>query len=126
MYINIRGGIMNYEENAKILKALSDSNRLRIIRLLSGSEKCACEILKNFNFTQPTLSHHMKVLMDCGLVKYRKDGTWIYYRLNMTNANKLVLFLLTIITNNDDEENINIEGHEYDCRKCRRKNVREN
>ena len=117
---------MNYEDNAKILKALSDSNRLRIIRLLSNSEKCACEILKNFNFTQPTLSHHMKVLMDCGLVKYRKEGTWIYYRLNMTNANKLVLFLLTIITNNDDDENINIEGHEYDCTKYRRQNVREN
>lgn len=92
---------MNYEENAKILKALSDSNRLRIIRLLSTSEKCACEILKNFNFTQPTLSHHMKVLMDCGLVECRKKGTWTYYKLHMTNANKLVLFLLTIITSNE-------------------------
>lgn len=95
---------MDYEKNARILKALSDSNRLRIIRLLSGSEKCACEILKNFDFTQPTLSHHMKVLMDCGIVKCRKEGTWNHYRLNITNANKLVLFMLTIITKSDEDE----------------------
>ncbi|WP_455821545.1 ArsR/SmtB family transcription factor [Clostridium butyricum] len=93
---------MNYEENARLLKALSDSNRLRIIRLLSCGEKCACEILKSFDFTQPTLSHHMKVLIDCGLVECRKEGTWNYYGLNITNANKLVLFLLTIITKSDD------------------------
>lgn len=93
---------MNYEENARLLKALSDSNRLRIIQLLSCGEKCACEILKSFNFTQPTLSHHIKLLIDCGLVKCRKEGTWNYYRLNIKNANKLVLFLLTIITENDD------------------------
>ena len=93
---------MNYEENARILKALGDSNRLKIIRLLSESEKCACEILESFYFTQPTLSHHMKVLMDCGIVECRKEGTWNYYRLNMINANKLVLFLLTIITKSDE------------------------
>ena len=60
---------MNYEENAKIIKALSDPNRLKIIDILSCGEKCACDILEHFDFTQPTLSHHMKVLMDCGLVK---------------------------------------------------------
>lgn len=94
---------MNYEENARVLKALSDSNRLRIIRLLSCGEKCACDILKSFDFTQPTLSHHMKVLIDCGLVECRKEGIWNYYRLNTINANKLVLFLLTIITKDDDK-----------------------
>lgn len=109
---------MNYEENARILKALSDSNRLKIIRLLSESEKCACEILKNFNFTQPTLSHHMKVLIDCGVVECRKEGTWNYYRLNMINANKLVLFLLTIITKSDEGafDKESYIGHEnYGC-----------
>ncbi|MEL7598455.1 MAG: metalloregulator ArsR/SmtB family transcription factor, partial [Clostridiaceae bacterium] len=64
----------NYEANAKIFKAVSDSNRLKIIDMLSCGEKCACDILENFEFTQPTLSHHMKVLIECGLVKSRKEG----------------------------------------------------
>ena len=50
-----------YEKNSKILKALSDPNRLKIIDILSCGERCACEILEHFDFTQPTLSHHMKV-----------------------------------------------------------------
>lgn len=94
---------MNYEEKAKVIKALSDANRLKIIDILSCGEKCACDILEHFDFTQPTLSHHMKVLMDCGLVDYRKDGLWSYYSLNATNCNKLILFIMTLITDNEDE-----------------------
>lgn len=86
-----------YEKNAKILKALSDPNRLKIIELLSCGEKCACEILESFKFTQPTLSHHMKVLIDCGLIEARKSGIWNLYKLNMNNSNELVLFLLKLI-----------------------------
>jgi len=86
-----------YEINAKTFKALSDSNRLKIVDILSCGEKCACEILNNFNFTQPTLSHHMKVLIDCGLVNSRKDGTWNYYSLNSKNTNKLVISLMNIV-----------------------------
>ncbi len=93
---------MDYEKNARILKALSDTNRLKIIEILSGNEKCACEILKDFNFTQPTLSHHMKILMDCGIVECRKRGLWSYYSLNLINANKVILFLLSIITQNSE------------------------
>lgn len=92
----------NYESNAKIFKALSDPNRLEIIDILSCGEKCACDILENFQFTQPTLSHHMKVLIDCGLVKCRKEGLWSYYSLDNTNSNKLVLFLMTIVTDTED------------------------
>lgn len=86
-----------YEKNAKILKALSDPNRLKIIDLLSCGEKCACEILESFKFTQPTLSHHMKVLIDCGLIEARKDGIWNLYKLSENNTNKLVLFLKNLI-----------------------------
>ncbi|APH17020.1 bacterial regulatory, arsR family protein [Clostridium sporogenes] len=93
---------LNYDDNAKIIKALSDSSRLKIIDILSCGEKCACDILEHFDFTQPTLSHHMKVLMDCGLVKSRKDGLWSYYSLNITNCNKLILFFMNIITDTDD------------------------
>lgn len=91
-----------YEINSKILKALSDPNRLKIIDLLSCGEKCACEILESFKFTQPTLSHHMKVLIDCGLIEARKDGIWNQYKLKVNNANKLVLFLMNLITEKEN------------------------
>lgn len=93
---------LDYEVNAKIFKALSDPNRLKIIDILSCGEKCACDILENFEFTQPTLSHHMKVLIDCKLVKSRKDGLWNYYTLDNTSANKLVLYLMNIVTETED------------------------
>jgi ArsR family transcriptional regulator len=67
---------------ALICKALSDLNRLKIIKMLSGGEKCACKILEAFEITQPTLSHHMKILTECGLVTARKDGKWSHYSLN--------------------------------------------
>ena len=102
-----------YENNAKILKALSDPNRLKILDLLSCGEKCGCEVLESFNFTQPTLSHHMKVLIDCGLIEARKDGIWNQYKLKVNNGNRLVLFLLKLIT--EKEECIcNIE--KYACK----------
>lgn len=92
----------DYNENAKIIKALSDGNRLKIIDILSCGEKCACDILENFDFTQPTLSHHMKVLMECGLVNSRKEGLWSHYSLNATNCNKLMLFIMNLITDTED------------------------
>ncbi len=93
----------NYEINAKIFKALSDPSRLEIIDILSCGEKCACDILEDFEFTQPTLSHHMKVLIECGLIKARKEGIWNYYSLDTTSSNKLVLFLMDVITNTEEE-----------------------
>lgn len=93
---------LNYEENAKIIKALSDANRLKIVDILSCGEKCACDILEEFDFSQPTLSHHMKVLMDCGIVECRKEGLWSYYTLNSTNCNKLMLFIMNLFTETDE------------------------
>lgn len=91
-----------YEKNSKIFKALSDPKRLKILDLLSCGEKRACEILEYFNFTQPTLSHHMKVLIDCGLVDTRKEGIWNYYKINNTISNRTVLFFMEIITDTEE------------------------
>ena len=90
-----------YETNSKVFKALSDAKRLKIINLLSKGEMCGCRILEEFDFTQPTLSHHMKILVECGLVDARKEGTWSYYKLNLTNTNRLILFMLSITTDTD-------------------------
>ena len=92
----------DYETNAKIFKSLSDPSRLKIIDILSCGEKCACDILEYFDFTQPTLSHHMKVLMECSLVNCRKDGLWSYYSLDNTSANKLMLALMNVFTDTED------------------------
>lgn len=73
---------MNELDVALICKALGDSNRLRIVQMLSDGEMCACKLLEQFEITQPTLSHHMKVLCECGLVLARKEGKWNYYTLN--------------------------------------------
>ena len=73
---------MTREEVADICKAMSDANRLRIIEMLTSGEKCGCDLLEELQVTQPTLSHHMKVLSDCGLVSSRKDGKWQHYSIS--------------------------------------------
>lgn len=73
---------MNNTDVALICKALGDANRLEIVRMLSDGEKCGCKLLEAFEITQPTLSHHMKILNDCGLVNTRKEGKWSHYSLN--------------------------------------------
>ena len=70
------------EEVAVICKAMSDANRLRIIEMLTQGERCGCELLEELQVTQPTLSHHMKVLSDCGLVSSYKEGKWHHYSIN--------------------------------------------
>lgn len=73
---------MNTMDYALICKALGDGNRLQIVEMLSDGEKCACKLLEHFQITQPTLSHHMRILCECGLVDVRKEGKWSHYSLN--------------------------------------------
>lgn len=73
---------METKDAALICRALGDINRLQIVDMLSEGEKCACKLLEKFDITQPTLSHHMKVLCDSGLVNVRREGKWCYYSLN--------------------------------------------
>ena len=73
---------MTREEVSRICKAMSDPNRLRIIEMLTKGEKCGCELLDELQVTQPTLSHHMKVLGECGLVASYKEGKWQHYSIN--------------------------------------------
>ena len=72
---------MEAHQAALIFKALGDENRIRVLRLLQGGEKCACKLLEELNISQPTLSHHMKILCDAGLVKGRREGKWTHYSI---------------------------------------------
>ena len=70
-----------YAQIIKLFKALGDENRIQILRLLQSGEKCGCELLEALNISQSTLSHHMKLLCDVGIVLSRKEGRWIYYSI---------------------------------------------
>lgn len=86
------GDIMGYKDDVKLIKALADENRLAILEMLQKEEKCACYILEELDITQPTLSHHMKILCDSGLVDSCKDGKWMHYSLSFEGCRKLRAF----------------------------------
>lgn len=71
-----------YLDTARILKAISDPKRLKIVDMLSCTEQCANKLQQAFAITQPTLSHDMKVLVESGLIIDRRDGKNIFYSLN--------------------------------------------
>ena len=78
----------NYARAAEIFKSLCDENRIKIIELLQNSEKCGNALLDEVNMSQPTLSHHMKILCVSGMVTARKDGKKTYYSLNKDSIQK--------------------------------------
>lgn len=80
---------IDYCEYSKIFKAFSDPKRLKILDMLSNGELCACKILEEFNITQPTLSHDMKILLELDLVSARKVGKWTHYSLNIDSMNRV-------------------------------------
>ena len=87
-----------YADFAKIFKAISDETRLKIIDMLSWGELCASEILEEFKISQSTLSYHMKILTDSGLVNGVRDGVWMRYSLNQDRAKAVLAFYSHIIT----------------------------
>ena len=67
---------------AKLFKALGDESRLRILAALAKQRYCVCDLAKSLGISQPTLSHHLKILRETGVVIGEKDGQWIYCSLN--------------------------------------------
>lgn len=86
----------SYVEHALVFKALSDPTRLQILDMLSCGELCACDILEAFQITQPTLSYHMKILVDSGLVSAKKEGVWMNYRQQKERIEAMFDFLTEI------------------------------
>ncbi|HDR16112.1 MAG TPA: ArsR family transcriptional regulator [Desulfobacteraceae bacterium] len=66
----------------KVMKALSDVNRVRILKMLQHKNMCVCELQAALRIAQPTVSKHLKILLDSGLVQCSRDGKWIDYRLS--------------------------------------------
>ena len=84
------------KKTAVIFKAFCDENRIRILQLLRDGEKCACRLLEELNITQPTLSHHMKILCDSGIVVGRKEGKWMHYSLSETGIERAQEYLASL------------------------------
>ena len=81
--MSIDGGAdVDNKKTAVMFKAFCDENRLQILELLRDGEKCACSLLEEMQITQPTLSHHMKILCDSGVVVGRKEGKWMHYSIS--------------------------------------------
>ena len=81
---------------AEIFKAFCDENRIRILRLLLSGEKCACKLLEEIDISQPTLSHHMKILCDSGIVTSREEGKWTHYQISKEGSEKAIELLKKI------------------------------
>ena len=69
-------------EYLRVFRAFSDERRLRVLELLTQGEQCACVLLKELDISQPTLSYHMKILCQSGIVKERPVGPWKYYSID--------------------------------------------
>ncbi len=70
------------KEFIKVMKALSDPNRVKILKMLQHRSLCVCEMQAALGIAQPTVSNHLKVLEDAGLVSYRKSGLWVNYTVS--------------------------------------------
>jgi ArsR family transcriptional regulator len=79
---------------APVFKALGDATRLEIVALLAEAREplCACEIEAHFDLSQPTISHHLKILRKAGVLTSERRGTWIYYGLDPSLPEQLVEF----------------------------------
>ena len=90
----------------KVMKALSDRTRVKIIKMLQGQEMCVCELQAALELAQPSVSKHLKILEEAGLVESRKEGMWVNYRL-ADNADSIYAGHLQSILRdwlNDDQE----------------------
>lgn len=92
-------------EKIKFLKALSDETRIKILQYLIDGEKCACSFVFPVRKAQPTVSQHLRILEDAGIVESRREGVNIWYRLKSREAKRIMSIL-------------NIEKIEYDGGRC--------
>jgi ArsR family transcriptional regulator len=84
------------QQASRLFQALSDETRLRIVRMLSGGERCVCDLQEGVGAYQSRLSFHLKKLKDAGLVADRRDGRWVYYTLRPEALGAMRAFLTTV------------------------------
>ena len=109
---------------ADIFKAFGDENRIHILKMLSSGEKCACKLLEELQISQPTLSHHMKILCDAGIVTGRKEGKWMHYSICCEGVKQVRVLLQELLSPEKlpekcrYEENSNDRGKQNEENSC--------
>lgn len=97
-------GQTDAEQLAATLKALADPGRLRLLSIVAssdGQEACVCDLIEPVGLSQPTVSHHLKVLTEAGFLSRSKRGTWAYYRLIPDALERVAQFLMVTPASND-------------------------
>ncbi len=107
-----------HAKNAKVFKALCDENRLIILDMLRDGEKCACKILENIDIGQSSLSYHMKILVESGIVEDRQEGKWTHYSLSESGSEAAIALMRKLTTKSETEIN-DKNCCSYDQRKIR-------
>ena len=92
-----------YQQRAKVFKALCDERRQRILELLQGGEKCACLLIEEMGMPQSSLSYHMKILCESGIVTGREEGKWTHYRISESGSEQAVALLREITAVSETE-----------------------
>lgn len=90
--------VFTYEEQANIFKALCDEKRLRILEKLRDGEECVCVLVEQLDMAQSSLSYHMKILCDSGIVVDRQEGKWTYYKISEKGCSFALELLRTLTT----------------------------
>lgn len=93
-----------HRENVKIFKAFCDEHRLGILEMLRGGEKCACVLLEQLGIGQSTLSYHMKILCESGIIESRQDRKWIHYKISQQGSAHAIALMETLTTAASDSE----------------------
>ena len=83
------------QEKTKLFKALSDQNRLRILKMLQSKHLCVCEITEILQLATSTVSKHLSILRDAGFIIEQKEGKWVNYKINPTSGDQRVSSILT-------------------------------
>lgn len=97
-------------QQAKIFKALCDEKRLRILELLRNGEECACVLGEQLDMAQSSLSYHMKILCESGIVDSRQDGKWTHYKISKKGSRFAIELLKSITT----PDTVNLTNN-YSC-----------
>lgn len=89
--------IPEHENQAKVFKAFCDVHRLRILEILRSGEKCTCKLIEDLDIGQSSISYHMKILVESGIVESRQEGKWTHYKISDKGSAEAMV-LLTAIT----------------------------